>query len=143
MGAEASQQTTLVSGIYRTRGSTVEGVAKRLLDNDKNGKSASIVIVNEKACSAYDLANKLASYKIDARPLVIGHVQRGGAPSYKDRNLGAIWGNMAVRLIADGISNVAVGIRNNKYIVVDLSKALREKKKFNKEMYNLINYLSY
>ena len=122
---------------------TIEAVAERLLQNDKNGKAASIVIVNEKACSAYDLANKLASYKIDARPLVLGHIQRGGSPSYKDRNLGAIWGNMAVKLLLDGVSNVVLGIRNDKHIVVDLAKALKEKKKFNKAMYDLVNFLSY
>ena len=121
---------------------TVEQVAQRLISNDKNGKSASIVIVNEKACSAPALANSLASYGIDARPLVLGHIQRGGSPSYKDRNLGAFWGNMAVKLIASRTSNVAVGIRNGKHIVVPLEKALKEKKKFDKETYELINYLS-
>ncbi len=122
---------------------TVEAVAKRLIDNDRNGKSASIVIVNEKACSAPALASSLASYKIDARPLVLGHIQRGGSPSYKDRNLGAVWGNMAVSLLVGGAKNVAVGIRNGKYIAVPLDKALKEKKKFDKETYDLINYLSY
>ena len=121
---------------------TVEDVARKLLDNDKKKKNSSIIIVNEKACSAYDLANKLASYKIDARPLVMGHIQRGGNPSYKDRNLGAIWGNMSVDLLINGSCNVAVGLRNNKYIVVDLEKALKEKKKFDKYTYDLINFLS-
>jgi len=122
---------------------TVEGVAERLIQNDKNGKSASIVIVNEKACSALALANMLASYKIDARPLVLGHIPRGGSPSYKDRNLGAVWGNMAVKLLSAGAHGVAVGIKNSKYISVPLEKALKEKKKFDKDTYELINYLSY
>ena len=122
---------------------TIEEVAKRIIQNDKQGKFADIVVVNERAGSAYDIAGKLSSYKIEARALVLGHIQRGGAPSYKDRNLGSLWGNMAVELLKNGEYNVALGIKNNKYIVSPLDKALKEKKKFNKELYNLANFLSY
>jgi len=59
-----------------------------------------------------------------------------------DRMLAATFGNKAVRLLKDGISNRAVGIRNNQIIDMDILEAVSMKKEFNLELYETLQMIS-
>ena len=65
-----------------------------------------------------EFATKLkeAGYKGDLRVSVLGHIQRGGSPTARDRVLASRMGARAVELLRDGIGGVAVGIRNEKMV---------------------------
>lgn len=65
-----------------------------------------------------EFATKLkeAGYKGDLRVSVLGHIQRGGSPTARDRVLASRMGARAVELLRDGIGGVAVGIRNEEIV---------------------------
>lgn len=102
-----------------------------------NNKNSCLIVVNEKTFSAEDLSARLnQKLGIESRPVVVGHIQRGGSPTANDRILALNFGARAVDLVLGGKSG-AVGIVNGQYIVCPLKDALHGKRKFNKEAYKL------
>lgn len=83
------------------------------------GKRFCLVVVAEgdDAGNAYEVASAVAEeLDLDYRVSTLGHVQRGGAPSMRDRVLAAILGDAAVRALLDGRSRVMVGQRNGEIV---------------------------
>ncbi len=68
---------------------------------------------------------------IDTRHTVLGHVQRGGIPTEKDRLAASQMGEHAVKLLAQGLGNRVVAIKNNRVVDYEINKALKMKKKIN------------
>ena len=77
----------------------------------------------------------------EVRATVIGYTQRGAEPTARDSSFAFEAGNLAVRLLRDGISNQVIGVRNGQVFHEAIGDALREKKKFNRELYDLVNSL--
>lgn len=100
--------------------------ATRLLVQRKlKGHLVSLVVIAEGAGSASDFAKYVQEHSdVEIRPVVLGYIQRGGAPSAADRMLATRLGARAVDLIAAGEKNRAVGIRNNQIIDVDINEAI-------------------
>ena len=74
-----------------------------------------ILIVAEGAGSAYEFGKKLQEAgTFDARITVLGHVQRGGFPSYFDRVLGSRMGAAAIEGLKSGKTAVMTGLQGNK-----------------------------
>lgn len=87
-------------------------VRERVAASFRLGKRFCLVIVAEgdDAGGAYDLAERVAEgLDLDYRVTTLGHVQRGGAPTMRDRVLGSILGDAAVRALCDGSNRVMVG----------------------------------
>ena len=121
----------------------MEDVVKKIDRSRVSGKHSNIILVAEGVMTADEFAKKLQSRTAyDVRPTCIGHVQRGGSPTLVDRMLAAQFGNKAVRLLKDGISNRAVGIRNNQIIDMDILEAVSMKKEFNLELYETLQMIS-
>ena len=121
----------------------MEDVVKKIDRSRVSGKHSNIILVAEVVMTADEFAKKLqARTAYDVRPTCIGHVQRGGSPTLVDRMLAAQFGNKAVRLLKDGISNRAVGIRNNQIIDMDILEAVSMKKEFNLELYETLQMIS-
>lgn len=78
----------------------------------------------------------------DVRVTVLGHVQRGGAPSAFDRILASRLGNKAVELLIEGKSSRVVGIKDNKIIDLDIDEALSMTNTFDEETYEMAKVLS-
>jgi 6-phosphofructokinase 1 len=104
-----------------------------------SGKSSSIVVVAEGdkiGKNVFELAEyvetNLPDYEV--RVSVLGHMQRGGAPSCFDRVLASRMGVKAVESLMEGESSVMVGIQNGKMTLTPLSKAIKGKSKINKEL---------
>ena len=75
------------------------------------GKMSCIIIVAEGAAKGADIAATITQVTgIETRLSVLGHVQRGGSPSAKDRSLATHFGNYAVDLLAQGKTNLMVGM---------------------------------
>ncbi len=118
-------------------------ILDRLNEDRSKGKFSSIIVVAEGAGKAEDLREKIkASLGASVRATVLGHLQRGGSPSCRDRYLGTCWGVHAVKLLKDGIGNRVVGIRDNRFIDMDKAKAMTMKKEFNYELYDMANIVS-
>lgn len=124
-----------------------EEIVKRLKTTQKRGKKHSIIVLAEGATSIENGAIGLKAAltdedKADVRITVLGHVQRGGAPSAFDRILASKLGNKAVELLIEGKSGRVVGIKNNEIIDMDIDEALAVEKKFDEESYEMAKVLS-
>src|SRR5690625_6159700 len=92
-------------------------VIDRLRKARERGKKHSIILLAEGVGDGVEYGRQieqLSSY--ETRVTVLGHIQRGGSPSAKDRVLASKLGGMAVELIANNKSDLIVGYRNNKLI---------------------------
>ena len=78
---------------------------------------------------------------VEARATVIGYVQRGAEPTARDSSFAFEAGNLAVRLLRDGISNQVIGMQKGSVMYMPIDEALRHRKRFNKPLYDLVNSL--
>ena len=121
----------------------ITAICHKLTKNRDMGKLSGIVVVAEGVGKADSFAEIIAAKtKMNVRATVLGHMQRGGAPSARDRMLGTMFGIHAVKLLEKGIGNRIVGIKNEKVIDVDIVKGLSLEKKFNKDLYKIAGLLS-
>lgn len=104
-------------------------VAKRLKDGQERGKKHSIIMLAEGVMSGDEFAKKLAEHgDFDARVTVLGHVQRGGTPTARDRVLASKLGAYAVDLLLEGKGGLCVGIKDNKIVANDIIETLENDK---------------
>ncbi|MBE6811756.1 MAG: 6-phosphofructokinase [Ruminococcaceae bacterium] len=85
--------------------------------------------------------NALAKYiqhtlGVESRATVLGHVQRGGSPSVKDRVVGSQMGSYATHLLLNGVGNRVVAMKKEDIIDYDIVEALNMKKAIDRELYN-------
>lgn len=122
----------------------IEAIAEKIKKAHANQKEHFIVIVAEGANCSEELTKKIEEYTgIETRLTVLGHVQRGGMPTVRDRVAASQLGYRAVELIDSGATNRVVGIRNNEIVDVDIQEALAMKKSFNKELFRVCNEITF
>ena len=80
--------------------------------------------------------------EFDVRVSILGHLQRGGTPSARDRILASITGVGAIEAIKQGQRNVMVGVRNNDVVYVPFTECIRTDKRFDKRLIKVLNELS-
>ena len=78
----------------------------------------------------------------DVRVSILGHLQRGGRPTARDRILASRTGVGAIEAILQGQRNIMVGVRNNEVVYVPLSEAIRSDKPFDRKLIKVLNELS-
>lgn len=105
----------------------------------KSGKSSSIVVVAEGdkiGKSVFELKDYVDEHLpfYDVRVSVLGHMQRGGAPSCFDRVLASRMGVRAVESLLEGKTNLMVGIQNNKLTLTPINKAIKGYTKIDEEL---------
>ena len=111
----------------------------------RKSKKSCIVIVSESPkCGALYYAervkNEFPGY--DVRVSILGHLQRGGSPTARDRILASRTGVGAIEALKQGQRNVMVGIKNNEVVYVPFSEAIRSDKPFDKKLIKVIEELS-
>lgn len=115
----------------------------RLLDSlirsKESGKSSSIVVVAEGdkiGKNVFELKDYVEEHlpEYEVRVSVLGHMQRGGAPSCFDRVLASRMGVKAIESLLEGNSNFMVGLLNDKIQLTPLEKAIKGQSKINKEL---------
>ena len=79
---------------------------------------------------------------VESREAILGHVQRGGAPSAKDRVIATEMGNYCVNLLKNGISNRVVVMKETDIIDLDILEALKMEKPFDFEKYEMANMIN-
>lgn len=118
-------------------------VAKRIEAGIKRGKKHSIIIVAEGVMSASECAKELSNYiDVDTRESVLGHIQRGGKPSGRDRVIASRLGAYAVELMKQGLSGRAVGIMNNNLVHTVFSEVFQSTHTPDNSLYQLSKELS-
>lgn len=121
----------------------LESIAEKFKKRALDGKTRNILIVAEGAGSAYDFGKKLQEAgTFDARITVLGHVQRGGFPSYFDRVLGSRMGAAAVAGLKDGKTAVMTGLQGNKIEFVPYEEVFSKKHELNNNIVKLLDDLA-
>ncbi len=93
----------------------------------RNGKKKhSLVVVSEKLYpNIHDFAKEVSKATgIECRAEVLGHLQRGGSPSARDRILATQYGVHAIEALLDGESGICIGLVNNRFVRYDIYEAL-------------------
>ena len=107
--------------------------------SEKNGKHHFIVVVAEGVGHSEEIARKLEELSgIEARATVLGHVQRGGAPTIHDRVVATEMGYRAVELLEQGIGNRIIGVKNGQIYDIDIQEGLAMKKPFLDRRYDIL-----
>ncbi len=118
-------------------------IVEKMKSTAATGKHHFIIVVAEGVGHVEELAKKIeAATGVESRATVLGHVQRGGSPTARDRNLASQMGNYAVHLLKEGKSNRVVAIQNSQLLDFDISEALSMKKPFNMQKYIMANEIS-
>ncbi|MEF9864078.1 MAG: ATP-dependent 6-phosphofructokinase [Christensenellaceae bacterium] len=121
----------------------IDYICDRILGNRIKGKMTSIVLISEGAGKGEAVANYMrAKANLDAKAIVLGYIQRGGAPTAIDRIRATRMGVRAVQLLEKGIGNRVVGIRDNQILDEDIDEALSKELVFRRELYDEFKMMS-
>lgn len=121
----------------------IDETCRRVIQGRNRGKLHHIIVLAEGIGNAYEVAEAIQTRtNTDTRVTILGHIQRGGSPTSFDRITASKMGNRALRLLLDGHSGIALGIKCNEIIYMDLEEALAVKKELDMEMYEMAKILS-
>ena len=121
----------------------IEDVIDKILSTKRTGKKHFIVVVAEGVGGVEEIAKKIeAETGVEARATILGHVQRGGNPTVRDRVMATEMGYAAVKLLKDGIGNRVIGWKKGEIVNYDIYEALNMKKPFDNEMYEIAHTTS-
>lgn len=114
----------------------------RIIDNRKRGKRHHIIINAEGIGHSASMAKRIeAATGIETRATILGYMQRGGAPTCKDRVYASIMGAKAAELLAEGKSNRLVAYKHGEFVDYDIQEALNMSKDIPEEQYEIAKML--
>lgn len=152
MGAHAGYiavETAIASGAEVVLIPEIEfDIEKDVIDVIKRGKEAGkkhhIVIMAEGiSMTSAEIAKLIHDRtEVETRATILGHIQRGGSPTVRDRVTAARMGERAVELISNNISNRVVVVRRGEICDMDINEGLALKKSISKDLYELVKTLS-
>lgn len=123
---------------------TIEAVCEKIKRTRETGKHHFIVVVSEGVGNSGEIAKQIEmNTGVESRATILGHVQRGGSPTIRDRVAASELGYYAVQLLAEGKGNRVVGIQNNKIVDYDIQEALSMKKPFENDLYRISDEISF
>ncbi len=118
-------------------------VLERMKSTSATGKKHFIIIVAEGVGHVIEMAEKIEERTgIESRATILGHVQRGGSPTLRDRVLASQMGHYAVGLLMEGKSNRVVTIQNDRILDYDIEEALQMKKPFDFDLFQMAHEIS-
>ena len=122
----------------------ISSVCKKIQVTRKTGKHHFIVIVAEGVDKTVnEIAKEITDTTgVEARATVLGHVQRGGRPSVRDRVMASYMGYAAVELLHKGIGNRVIAYDKGNIVNYDIYEALQMEKRFDVEGYRIVDAIS-
>lgn len=103
-----------------------QAIIDDIIENRNRGKKHYIIINAEGVGDSINLAKRIEEATgVETRATILGHLQRGGSPTVKDRVYASTMGAKAVDLLAEGKTNRVVGYKNGEYIDFDINDALK------------------
>lgn len=116
----------------------------RIIENRKIGKKHHIIINAEGIGHSQAMATRIeAATGIETRATILGHMQRGGSPTCKDRVYASMMGAMAVDLLLEGKKSRVVGYRHGDFVDFDINEALAMEKSVTPYMWEVCESLSH
>ena len=123
---------------------TMEAVCAKIKRTRETGKHHFIVVVSEGVGNSMDIAKQIEMHTgVESRATILGHVQRGGSPTIRDRVAASQLGYYAVQLLAEGKGNRVVGIQKENIVDYDIQEALSMKKPFENELFRIADEISF
>ena len=120
-----------------------KALIKDILENKKRGKKNYIIINAEGVGDSINMAKRIEDATgIETRATILGHMQRGGSPTCKDRVYASTMGAMAVDLLCQGKTNRVVGYKNGQFTDFDIEEALAMKKTIPAYQYDVAKTLA-
>ena len=108
------------------------------------GNTHFMIVVAEGAGKGFYIGTQIKEeLGLDARVTVLGHIQRGGAPSARDREMASRMGFAAVRAMCEGRPNCIIGTRDGRIVETPIEEALQMKKGLQMERYEVLESLQY
>ena len=118
-------------------------IVNNIIANRKRGKRHYIIINAEGIGQSTSLARRIeAATGMETRATILGHMQRGGSPTCKDRVYASTMGAYAVDLICEGKSNRVVAYKDGKFVDYDVDEALAMEKHISDYQFNVGKNLS-
>ena len=119
-----------------------QALINRIIENRKRGKKHNIIVNAEGIGHSTSMAKRIeAATGIETRATILGHMQRGGTPTCKDRMYASIMGAKAAMLLAEGKSNRLVAYKGGQFVDYDIQEALNMKKDIPEEYYEISKLL--
>lgn len=120
-----------------------QDVLRTILESKSRGKKHSIIIVAEGIGGVIDMAKEIEDKTgIETRATILGHIQRGGSPTVRDRVVASQMGAKSVELLLNGKSNRIVCMQKNEIVDVDIEEGLAMKKTLSDELIELSKKLT-
>lgn len=114
-----------------------------VLEKKKIGKKHHIIVNAEGIGDSYGMAERIEKATgVESRATIIGHIQRGGSPTCKDRVYASMMGSKAVDLLLEGKSNRVVAYKHGEFTDYDIQEALAMTKDLDEYMYQMSKRLS-
>ncbi len=118
-------------------------IVQKMRETQKSGKKHFIVVVAEGVGHVEEIARDIERITgIESRSTVLGHVQRGGSPTVRDRVIASQMGFKAVELLSQGIGNRVVAYKDSKIVDYDINEALAMKKPFEYDLFEVAHDIS-
>ena len=118
-------------------------VLDRIRLAQSTGKRHYIIVVAEGVGNTEELAQRIQRHTgIETRATILGHVQRGGAPTLRDRVVASHMGYHAAELLFNGIGNRVVAMKGEQIVDFDITEALNMPRAFDEKMYRVSAVLS-
>ena len=118
-------------------------LVNHIIENRKRGKQHHIIVNAEGIGHSSSMAKRIeAATGIETRATILGHMQRGGSPTCKDRVYASTMGALAVDLLCEGKTNRVVGYRHGDFVDYDIDEALAMKKEIPEYQYEISKNLS-
>ena len=118
-------------------------LVNHIIENRKRGKQHHIIINAEGIGHSVSMSKRIeAATGIETRATILGHMQRGGSPTCKDRVYASIRGAYAVDLLCQGKTNRIVAYRHGDFVDFDIDEALAMEKKISEYQFEVCDNLS-
>ena len=118
-------------------------IINNIIENRKRGKKHHIIVNAEGVGHSASMARRIeAATGIETRATILGHMQRGGSPTCKDRVYASMMGAMAADLLCDGKTNRVVGYQHGRFQDFDINEALNMVKGIDPYQYQVAKDLS-
>ena len=118
-------------------------LVNNIIEKRKHGKKHHIIVNAEGIGHSASMAKRIeAATGIETRATILGHMQRGGSPTAKDRVYASTMGALAVDLLCEGKTNRVVGYRHGAVVDFDIDETLAMKKEIPEYEYQIAKNLS-
>ncbi len=122
----------------------IDAIAKTMLEKQAKGKKNFVIIVAEGVGHSQEIATMIQEKThIETRATILGHVQRGGNPTLRDRVEATRMGYYAVELLEQGIGNRVVGVKDNKIVDYDIQEALAMTKPYDEKLHHIAEQIAF